>query len=53
MPGHRLLVEKLTERRFHKQYVCQKYADKKFLKASVFAIQWAKANICEEEMALE
>jgi len=45
LPGHDLLVEKLTEDNFHKQYVCRKYANKKFLKASVFAIDWAKSQL--------
>lgn len=44
IPGHNLLVEKLTEENFHRQYVCKKYANKKFLKASVFAIEWAKSQ---------
>ncbi|KAF8807019.1 hypothetical protein BYT27DRAFT_7100835 [Phlegmacium glaucopus] len=45
LAGHDLLVEKLTEDNFHKQYVCRKYANKKFLKASVFAIEWAKTQL--------
>ena len=45
IPGHNLLVEKLTEEGFHKQYVCKKYANKKFLKASVFAIEWARSQL--------
>jgi hypothetical protein len=44
IPGHELLVEKLTEDNFSRQYVCRKYANKKFLKASVFAIEWAKIH---------
>ena len=47
IPGHNLLVEKLTEENFHRQYVCKKYANKKFLKASVFAIEWAKSHDLE------
>jgi hypothetical protein len=42
IPGHDLLVEKLTEENFLSQHVCQKYAHKKFLKASIFAVQWAR-----------
>jgi len=42
--GHEQLVEKLSEPNFSKLYVCRKYAAKKFLKASVFAIEWAKAH---------
>jgi G2/mitotic-specific cyclin 2 len=42
--GHEQLVEKLREPNFSRQYVCKKYANKKFLKASVFAIAWAKAH---------
>jgi hypothetical protein len=43
--GHEQLIEKLTEANFSRQYVCKKYANKKFLKASVFAIDWAKAHV--------
>lgn len=45
LPGHQLLVEKLAESGFSRQYVCKKYANKKFLKASVFAIDWAKQHV--------
>jgi hypothetical protein len=45
IPGHKLLIEKLTEDNFQKQYVCKKYANKKFLKASIFAIEWARAHV--------
>jgi len=41
MPGFQLLVENLVEPSFEQQYVCRKYANKKFLKASVFARDWA------------
>ncbi|KAF9476696.1 hypothetical protein BDN70DRAFT_811890 [Pholiota conissans] len=53
IPGHDLLVEKLTEDNFHRQYVCKKYANKKFLKASVFAIEWAKGHLHECNPATE
>ncbi|KAJ8589031.1 hypothetical protein M405DRAFT_739245 [Rhizopogon salebrosus TDB-379] len=43
-PGHQWICEKLLEDNFASQYVCQKYANKKFLKASLFAIEWAKSN---------
>ncbi|KAJ6619684.1 cyclin-like protein [Mycena sp. CBHHK59/15] len=45
IPGHDMLVEKLTERNFSRQYVCRKYAHKKFLKASSFAIEWARVQV--------
>ncbi|KAF5371817.1 hypothetical protein D9615_009555 [Tricholomella constricta] len=45
LPGHNMLVEKLTEPNFSRQYVCKKYAHKKFLKASVFAIDWARSQV--------
>ncbi|KAH9919354.1 cyclin-like protein [Amylocystis lapponica] len=45
LPGHNLLVEKLVESGFTKQHVCQKYANKRFLRASVYAIEWARHNI--------
>jgi hypothetical protein len=44
IPGHNLLADKLTEEHFSRQYVCKKYANKKFLKASLFAIEWARVN---------
>ncbi|KAJ7773200.1 cyclin [Mycena metata] len=56
VPGHDMLVEKLTERNFSRQYVCRKYSHKKFLKASTFAIEWAKVQInggAVERMMLE
>ncbi|KAI6116864.1 cyclin [Pisolithus croceorrhizus] len=43
-PGHRWICEKLLEENSTQLYVCQKYAHKKFLKASLFAIDWAKNN---------
>jgi hypothetical protein len=46
-----LLVEKLAESGFSRQYVCKKYANKKFLKASVFAIEWAKQHVNDLEPA--
>lgn len=42
--GHQWICEKLLESDFAQLYVCQKYAHKKFLKASLFAIEWAKNN---------
>lgn len=55
LPGHALLVDKLVEQNFSKQYVYKKYANKKFLKASVFAQDWAKLHISSssEPMKLE
>lgn len=50
-----MLVEKLAEDKFGKQYVCKKYANKKFLKASVFAVEWAEsfvASLDANEMLL-
>nr|WGT79739.1 cyclinB [Flammulina velutipes] len=44
-PGHALLVEKLTEKGFSRQYLVKKYANKKFLKASTFAIRWARSVV--------
>jgi hypothetical protein len=41
IPGHEILVEKLTEKGIMSQWVCKKYAQKKFLKASIFAVRWA------------
>ncbi|KAF8920264.1 cyclin-like protein [Mucidula mucida] len=44
-PGHALLVEKLAEKNFSRHYLVKKYANKKFLKASTFAIKWARGII--------
>ncbi|KIY43775.1 hypothetical protein FISHEDRAFT_51848 [Fistulina hepatica ATCC 64428] len=41
VPGCTLLLEKLVEPGFSRLYVCKKYANRKFLKASLFATQWA------------
>ncbi|KAJ7637703.1 cyclin [Mycena polygramma] len=56
VPGHDMLVEKLTERNFSRQYVYKKYSHKKFLKASWFAVEWAKVQVnggAVERMMLE
>ena len=52
IPGHNFIIEKLVEAEFDKQYVSRKYANKKFLKASLFAIQWAKSSPEKDDMAL-
>ena len=43
-----MLVQKLVEEGFTKQYVCRKYANKKFLKAAVYAVEWAHDHFEEE-----
>ncbi|KAL6299874.1 cyclin-like protein [Sparassis latifolia] len=53
LPGHTWLLQKLTEHGFTKQHVCQKYANKKFLKASLYAIDWAQRHVHEELMNSE
>ncbi|KAK7033083.1 cyclin N-terminal domain-containing protein [Favolaschia claudopus] len=45
MQGHEMLVEKLAERNFTSQYVYKKYSHRKFLKASKFAVEWAKVQL--------
>lgn len=47
-PGHQWLLETITEQGFTQQHVCQKYANKKFLKASLYAIEWARLHIYDE-----
>lgn len=44
IPGANLLLEKLVDPAFEDQFVCRKYAARKFLKASLFARDWAKRN---------
>ena len=48
IPGHRMLIEKLTEPGFDKLYVSKKYSNKKFLKAANFALEWARNNSNED-----
>ncbi|KLO17149.1 hypothetical protein SCHPADRAFT_821952 [Schizopora paradoxa] len=43
--GHRLIIEKLQERGFDKLGVSKKYANKKFLKASTYAVTWARHQV--------
>ncbi|KZT59174.1 hypothetical protein CALCODRAFT_523401 [Calocera cornea HHB12733] len=44
LPGARFVVERLASADFESYYVCKKYATKRFLKASVFARDWAKKH---------
>ncbi|KAG8929184.1 hypothetical protein FRC01_004720, partial [Tulasnella sp. 417] len=41
VPGFYLLIENLADKGFENSFVCKKYANKKFLKASLFARDWA------------
>ena len=45
VPGHQMLIEKLVEDEFMTQHVCAKYSRKKFLKASVYAVEWARTHL--------
>lgn len=55
VPGYHLLLQKLAEDNFLHLHVCKKYAHKRFLKASVFAVEWARRRLSVqgEEMNLE
>lgn len=44
VPGAQLLCERLVEEDFESVYVFKKYANKKFLRASTFARDWAINN---------
>jgi G2/mitotic-specific cyclin 1/2 len=44
IPGAMLLCERLIEVDFESVYVYKKYANKKFLRASTFARDWAQTN---------
>jgi len=44
VPGAMLLCERLVEADFESVYVYKKYANKKFLRASTFARDWAQTN---------
>lgn len=50
LPGHELLVEKILEPGFERQYVFKKYAHKKFLKASLFAMEWAQNTLSDDDV---
>jgi hypothetical protein len=52
-PGHQRLVEKLCEHGVEKTAVCKKYAHKKFLKASLFALEWSRSHYETELDQLE
>lgn len=44
IPGAQLLCDRLVEEDFESVYVYKKYANKKFLRASTFARDWALTN---------
>ncbi|KAI0300891.1 cyclin-like protein [Russula brevipes] len=44
-PGHQMLLEKITEPGFDKLYLYKKYANKKFLKAAVYALEKAREQV--------
>nr|AAP94020.2 B-type cyclin 2 [Ustilago maydis] len=44
VPGANLLLERLLDQGFEEQFVYRKYSNKKFLRASVFARDWAFQN---------
>ncbi|EIM90772.1 uncharacterized protein STEHIDRAFT_48903 [Stereum hirsutum FP-91666 SS1] len=54
LPGYQHLINKLNQEGFEKQYVVKKYANKKFLKASLYALEYAKVQRAGagEEMAV-
>ncbi|KAI0072746.1 hypothetical protein K474DRAFT_1604498 [Panus rudis PR-1116 ss-1] len=51
-PGHAMLVQKLAQESFTSQHVYKKYAHKKFLRAALWAVEWAH-NYLEEEGNME
>lgn len=44
IPGANLLLERLVDPAFGEHFVCRKYANRRFLKASIFARDWAKRH---------
>lgn len=44
LAGAQLLCERLVEADFESVYVYKKYANKKFLRASTFAREWAQSK---------
>ena len=51
LPGARILIEQMAAPDFEKQYVYKKYTNKKFLRASTFARDWAKQNVAKDGMS--
>lgn len=51
LPGARILIEQMAAPDFEKQYVYKKYTNKKFLRASTFARDWAKQNVVKDGMS--
>ncbi|GHJ85625.1 hypothetical protein NliqN6_2027 [Naganishia liquefaciens] len=51
LPGARILIEQMAAPDFEKQYVYKKYTNKKFLRASTFARDWAKQNVAKDGSA--
>lgn len=47
--GARILTEIIASPAFGDQYVYRKYAHKKFLRASQFAGEWARAHVVQGE----
>jgi G2/mitotic-specific cyclin 2 len=48
-PGYYMLLEKITEPGFNKLYLYKKYAHKRFLKASVYALEVAREQVNQGE----
>jgi len=44
LPGANLLLERLLDPAFEGLFVCKKYSIRKFLRASVFAREWVRAQ---------
>lgn len=44
VPAANLILERLLDPTFEDQFVCKKYSNKKFLRASTYAREWAQAN---------
>ncbi|PWN37118.1 uncharacterized protein FA14DRAFT_152529 [Meira miltonrushii] len=44
IPGANLLIERLLDESFPDCFVCQKYGNRRYLKASIFARDWAVRN---------
>jgi hypothetical protein len=42
------MIEQLAAADFDKQYVYKKYTNKKFLRASTFARDWARTHVTED-----
>jgi hypothetical protein len=48
IPGQILILERIADQDFAGTYICKKYASKKTLKASIYAMEWIQSQEREQ-----